>query len=154
MTSLNLIQLNYASGGYNLLARVIINDKPALLLVDTSSPTTMIDNDHLQKFVTQTELKRSSRKNLAPGSPSIYSYVASIERMEIGSVIISNYKASSTDLSALNRSLRGMGNPQIDGLLGCDLLRHCKATINFEKRCLELGALEEPTEPLKNEVIE
>jgi hypothetical protein len=154
MTSLKLIQLNFETGGYNLLARVIINDKPALLLIDTSSPTTVIDTDHLQKFVSQTELKRSSRKNLAPGSTSIYSYVANLEKFEIGSVLIENYKASSLDLGAINRSFRGMGNPQIDGLLGCDLLKHCKATINFEKRVLELGALIEPTEPAKNAVIE
>ncbi len=154
MTSLKLIQLNFETGGYNLLARVIINDKPALLLIDTSSPTTVIDTDHLQKFVSQTELKRSSRKNLAPGSTSIYSYVANLEKFEIGSVVIENYKASSLDLGAINRSFRGMGNPQIDGLLGCDLLHHCKATINFEKRVLELGAMVEPTEPPKNAVIE
>lgn len=154
MTSLNLIQLNFETGGYNLLARVIINDKPALLLVDTSAPKTVLDSDHLQKFVSQTELKRSSRRNLIPGATSIYSHVATIEKMEIGSVVINNYKIASIDLGITNRSFRGMGNPQIDGLLGCDLLKHCKATINFDKRVLELGLLEEPTTPPANAIIE
>lgn len=154
MTSLNLIQLNFESGGYNLLARVIINDKPALLMVDTSSAKTVLDTDHLQKFVSQTELKRSSRRNLAPGATSIYSHVANIEKLEIGSIVITDYKASAVDLGNINRSFRGMGNPQIDGLLGCDLLKHCKATLNFEKRVLELGDLEEPTTPPANAVIE
>lgn len=154
MTSLNLIQLNFETGGYNLLARVIINDKPALLMVDTSSPKTVLDTDHLQKFVSQTELKRSSRRNLAPGATSVYSHVANIEKLEIGSIVITNYKASAVDLGNINRSFRGMGNPQIDGLLGCDLLKHCKATLNFEKRVLELGELVEPTTPAANAVIE
>jgi len=154
MTSLRLIQLNFETGGYNLLARVIINDKPALLMVDTSSPKTVLDTDHLQKFVSQTELKRSSRKNLAPGAASVYSYVANIEKLEIGSVVIENFKASSVDLGNINRSFRGMGNPQIDGLLGCDLLRHCKATIDFENRELKLGVLVEPTDTPVNAVIE
>lgn len=154
MTSLNLIQLNFATGGYNLLARIIINGKPALFLVDTSSATTVLDSDHMQKFVEQTELKRNPRKNLAPGSSSVYSYIANIERLEIGSVVIKNYKAASVDLSNINRAFRGMGNPQVDGLLGCDLLRHCKATINFETRKLEIGNLEEPSEPAENKIIE
>lgn len=154
MTSLNLIQLNFSTGGYNLLARVVINGKPALLLVDTGSAKTVLDTDHMQKFVEQTELKRNARKNLNPGSTSVYSYVANIETLEIGSVIIKDYKATAVDLGHINRSFRGMGNPQIDGLLGCDLLRHCKATLKFEERVLELNALEEPSEEPQNKVIE
>ena len=154
MTSLNLIQLNFSTGGYNLLARVIINGKPALLLVDTGSAKTVLDTDHMQKFVEQTELKRNARKNLTPGSTSVYSYVANIDTFEIGSIIIKDYKATAVDLGHINRAFRGMGNPQIDGLLGCDLLRHCKATLKFEERVLELNALEEPTEEPENKVIE
>ncbi len=153
MTSLKLIQLNFETGGYNLLARVIINGKPALLMVDTSSPTTVLDTDHLQKFVNQTELKRNPRKGLA-GITSVYTYIATIDKLEIGSVVINNYKAAAVDLGLTNRAFRSMGNPQIDGLLGCDLLRHCKSVIRFEDRVLELHALEEPAEPAKNEVIE
>lgn len=153
MTSLKLIQLNFETGGYNLLARVIINGKPALLMVDTGSPKTVLDTDHLQKFVNQTELKRNARKGLA-GITSVYSYVATIEKLEIGSVVINNYKAAAVDLGLTNRAFRGMGNPQIDGLLGCDLLRHCKAVLHFEDRLLELNALEEPTDSAKNEIIE
>jgi hypothetical protein len=154
MTSLNLIQLNFSTGGYNLLARVSINGKPALLLVDTGSAKTVLDTDHMQKFVEQTELKRNARKNLTPGSSSVYSYVANIDTLEIGSVIIKDYKATAVDLGHINRAFRGMGNPQIDGLLGCDLLRHCKATLKFEERVLELNALEEPTEEPQDKVIE
>lgn len=152
MTSLKLIQLNFETGGYNLLARVIINGKPALLMVDTGSPKTVLDTDHLQKFVNQTELRRNSRKGL--GSTSVYSYVATIDKLEIGSIVINDYKAAAVDLGQINRSFRGMGNPQIDGLLGCDLLRHCKAVLKFEERVLELHALEEPQETAKNAVIE
>lgn len=154
MTSLKLIQLNFSTGGYNLLARVIINGKPALFLVDTGSAQTVLDTDHMQKFVSQTELKRNARKNLAPGSTSVYSYIANIETLEIGSVVIKDYKATAVDLSHINRAFRGMGNPQVDGLLGCDLLRHCKATLKFEERVLELGALVEPTEAAQNAIIE
>lgn len=137
-----------------MLARVIINGKHALLMIDTSAPKTVLDSDRMQKFVNQTELKRNSRKKLAPGMTSIYSYVGTIERMEIGSVVIDNYEISAVDLSAINRSFRGMGKPQIDGLLGCDLLHHCKATLNFNERTLELGDLVEPNEPPTNAVIE
>ncbi len=154
MTSLKLIQLNFETGGYNLLARVIINGKPALMMVDTGAPKTVLDTDHMQKFVKQTELKRNPRKNLAPGATSIYSYIANIESMEIGSVVIKDYTIAAVDLSQLNRTFRGMGNPQVDGLLGCDLLRHCRATLNFETRELIIDNLEEPAEPPKNAVIE
>jgi hypothetical protein len=154
MTSLKLIQLNFATGGYNLLARVTINGKPGLLLIDTSSAQTVLDTDHMQKFVSQTELKRNPRKNLSPGSSSVYSYQANIETLEIGSVIIKNYKATAVDLGHINRAFRGMGNPQIDGLMGCDMLRHCKATLKFEERVLELNALEEPSEVPENKVID
>lgn len=154
MTSLKLIQLNFETGGYNLLARVNINGKPALLMVDTGSPTTVLDTDHLQKFVSQTELRRNSRRNLTTPTSSVYSYVATVETLEIGSIIIKDYKATAVDLGNTNRLFRGMGNPQIDGLLGCDLLRHCKATINFEQRTLELGDLVEPKEAAKNAIIE
>ncbi|HLN52486.1 MAG TPA: retropepsin-like aspartic protease [Lentimicrobium sp.] len=153
MTSLKLIQLNFETGGYNLLARVIINGKPALLMVDTGSPKTVLDTDHLQKFVNQTELKRNPRRGLA-GITSVYTYIATIEKLEIGSIVINDYKAAAVDLGQINRSFRGMGNPQIDGLLGCDLLRHCKAVLRFEDRLLELNALEEPDGSVKNEIIE
>lgn len=154
MTSLKLIQLNFETGGYNLLARVIINGKPALMLVDTSAPKTVLDNDHLSKFVNQTELKRHPRKGLSSTNSSVYSYIATIEKLEIGSVIIKDYKVSSTDLTQVNRLFRGMGNPQIDGLLGCDLLKHCKAVIRFDERVLELNSIEEPDQVSGNEVIE
>lgn len=154
MTSLKLIQLNFETGGYNLLARVIINGKPALLMVDTGSPKTVLDTDHLQKFVNQTELRRNSRRSMAAASSSVYTYIATIEKLEIGSIVINDYKADATDLGQINRTLRSMGNPQIDGLLGCDLLRHCKAVLNFEERVLELHALELPNEAAKNAMIE
>lgn len=154
MTSLKLIQLNFETGGYNLLARVIINGKPALLMVDTSAPKTVLDTDHLQKFVNQTELKRNSRRGLTSGTSSVYSYIATIQKLEIGSVVITDYKAAAVDLGQINRSFRGMGNPQVDGLLGCDLLRHCKAVIRFDERILELHAMEEPGEVPQNTVIE
>lgn len=154
MTSLKLIQLNFETGGYNLLARVSINGKPALLMVDTGSPKTVLDTDHLQKFVSQTELKRNSRRNLSPGATSVYSYLATIEKLEIGSIVINDYKATAVDLSHINRSFRNMGNPQIDGLLGCDLLHHCKATLHFAERTIEMDELVEPTGEKKNAVIE
>lgn len=154
MTSLKLIQLNFETGGYNLLARVSINGKPALLMVDTSSPTTVLDTDHLQKFVSQTELKRNPRRSMAAATTSVYTYVATIDKLEIGSVVIYDYKANATDLSQLNRAFRSMGNPQIDGLIGCDLLRHCKAVINFDERVMELHAHVLPDEAAKNSVIE
>lgn len=154
MTSLKLIQLNFETGGYNLLARVTINGKPALLKVDTGSPTSVIDSDHLQKFVTQTELRKNSRKSVASGTSSAYTYVATIDKMEIGSVVIRDYKAVAADLSQTNRTFRSMGNPQIDGLLGCDLLKHCQAVIRFDERVLELNAMEEPTEESENSIIE
>lgn len=154
MTVLNLIQLNFETGGYNFLVRVIINGKPALLLLDTGSARTVIDKDHIQKFVKQTELKRVTRKHLPPNATSIFSHVALIDRMEIGSVVIENYKTTATDLSHINRSFRGMGNPQIDGLLGCDILRHCKAVLKFEERVLELDDMVEADVPLMNSIIE
>jgi hypothetical protein len=154
MTSLKLIQLNFETGGYNLLARVIINGKPALMMVDTSSPSTVLDSDHLQKFVTQTELKRNSRKSVISGTSSVYSYIATIDKMEIGSVVINDYKAAAVDLGQKNRTFRSMGNPQIDGLLGCDLLKHCRGVINFIDRTLELHDLEEPDTKPGNAVIE
>ncbi len=154
MTSLNLIQLNFETGGYNLLARVIINGKHALLMIDTGAPKTVLDNDHFQKFVEQTELKRQPRKKLAPGATSIYSYTGKIDTLEIGSVIIRDYEISAVDLSAINRTFRGQGKPQIDGLLGCDLLHHCRATLKFKERVLEIDALEEPAEQAVNSVIE
>lgn len=154
MTSLKLIQLNFETGGYNLLARVTINGKPALMMVDTGSPTTVIDSDHLQKFVTQTELRKNSRKSIAAGTTNAYTYVATIEKIEIGSIVIRDYKAVAVDLSQKNRTLRSMGNPQIDGLLGCDLLKHCEAVIRFDERVLELNALVEPAEESKNSIIE
>ncbi len=123
------------------------------MMVDTGSPKTVLDTDHLQKFVNQTELKRNARRGLA-GTTSVYSYIATIDKLEIGSITITDYKAAAVDLGQINRSFRGMGNPQIDGLLGCDLLRHCKAVIRFEERLLELNALEEPSEAAKNEIIE
>ena len=154
MTSLNLIQLNFETGGYNFLVRIILNGKPALFLLDTGSARTVIDTDHMQKYVSQTELKRVSRKHLSPNATSIYSHVGVIDRMEIGSVIIENYKITATDLSHINRSFRGLGNPQIDGLLGCDVLRHCKAVLRFEERVLEVDDMVEPLMRPGNSIIE
>lgn len=154
MTSLKLIQLNFKSGGYNLLARVIINGKPALMLVDTSSARTVIDNDHVQKFVSQTELKRNPRRGLTSSKESVFSYVATIDKLEIGSVVINNFKATTIDLGDKNRSFRAQGNPQIDGLLGCDLLRHCKAVLRFDDRVLELNSMEVPENEPTEGIIE
>ncbi|HAH57018.1 MAG: aspartyl protease family protein [Lentimicrobium sp.] len=145
MTVLNLIQLNFETGGYNFLVRALINGKPALLLLDTGSARTVLDSDRMQKFVEKTELKRVTRKHLSPHATSIFSHVADIARLEIGSVVIENYKTTAADLSHINRSFRGLGNPQIDGLLGCDILRHCKAVLRFDDRVLELDDLVEPT---------
>ncbi|GAB1403509.1 hypothetical protein MASR1M74_06870 [Lentimicrobium sp.] len=154
MTALNLIQLNFQSGGYNFLVRVMINGKPALLLLDTGSARTLLDSDRMQKFVKHTDLKRVTRKHLPPNAPSVFSHVGIIDRFEIGAVTIENYRTTATDLSHINRSFRGLGNPQIDGLLGCDILRHCKAVLRFEERVLEIEDISEPTVPLTNSIIE
>jgi predicted aspartyl protease len=122
----------------HLLVRAWINEKPALLIVDSGSPGTVIASKRRSHFgVTQvpTDSKYPSRVRVNGG----YSTLVMAHRLRLGGLNIADVPAISADLSGARRAARSFHEPEADGILGTDVLFASRAVLDCQKKLLILN---------------
>ena len=121
----------------HLLVKAYINGKPALLGVDSGAPISAI------------ALKRRSHFRLTgiPGSSTLparlqingaFNNVAIARSFRIGALNLVDEPVVVVDLSSSGRSSRLLHEPEIDGILGADILFPTGAVLDCQKQMLTL----------------
>jgi predicted aspartyl protease len=122
----------------HLLVRAFINDKPALLIVDTGSPGTVIASKRCSYF----RVGNVPRNSDLPARVQVngsYNRLVMARSLRLGALSVSDVPAVAVDLSGARRTARAMHELEADGILGADVLFASKAVLDCQKQLLVLN---------------
>lgn len=122
----------------HLLVHAFINDKPALLIVDSGSPGTVIASKRRAHFgvsAVSSDSKYPARVRVN-GS---YSTLVMARTLRLGGLTVGEVPAISADLSGPRRAARSLHEQEVDGILGTDVLFASRAVLDCQRQVLILN---------------
>ncbi len=124
--------------GCHILIEALLNGEPLLLVVDTGASTSVFDLSILQKYSIKNKVVNSEILSTAVGSNELETKVVNIKELSFGKIKIKKYSAVLMDLSHIKTTYSIAGLPNIDGVLGGDILLHYNAKIDYKSAILSL----------------
>jgi predicted aspartyl protease len=121
----------------HLLVRGFINGRPAWLTVDTGAPVSAIALNRREYF----RLKPITTDSSLPARVQIngaFNNVAIARELRIGGLTLVDEPVVTVDLGGSARAARIAHEPQIDGIIGADILFPTQAVLDCEKQLLIL----------------
>jgi len=129
----------------HLLVHAWINDKPALLIVDSGSPGTVIASKRRSHFgVGQVPIDSKYPARVRVNGS--YNTLVMARTLRIGGLTVGEVPAISADLSGARRASRSAHELQADGILGTDVLFASRAVLDCQRQLLILNL--QPDQPL------
>ena len=122
--------------GFHLQVNILINNKPARFLIDTGASKTVFDINTISIFIEDIKPEIQDALSTGLGTNTMLSHKAKINRFKIGQLEIFDFDAVLLDLSHVNKSYTQLGLPDIQGVLGGDLLLKYNAVINYREKNL------------------
>ncbi|MDQ6807874.1 MAG: aspartyl protease family protein [Verrucomicrobiota bacterium] len=121
----------------HLLVRALINGKPAILGVDTGAPVSAIAVQRRAHFgVTANPATSKIPTRLSINGQ--FNSVVIAHRLTLGALNLMDEPLVAVDLGGGNRAGKLLSEPEIDGILGADVLFPTKAIVDCEKGLLIL----------------
>lgn len=137
--TLPLIPLIIENDGVHLLIKVKINNKDALMVVDTGASRTVLDKNRVHQFIASNRFKKYSGVSSGLGTNNMESHIVKIKLLEMEGVQFKDLLWVLLDLSHVNESYTHLGLQEIDGVLGGDMLLKCNAVIDYGKNLIKLN---------------
>lgn len=134
---LNVFSLD--KDGFHIRLKVMINGKPADLILDTGASRTVFDKNAVEKFLPGEDLQNIDMAGSSASSNDLQFQLATIKELEIGNLKIKKYRSVIMDLTHVNMAYEMAKRPKVHGILGGDILKKYKAKINYETKTLTLG---------------
>jgi predicted aspartyl protease len=122
----------------HLLVHAWINDKPALLIVDSGSPGTVIASKRRSHFGVS-EVPVDSKYPARVRVNGSYSTLVMARTLRLGGLTVGEVPAISADLSGARRASRSAHEQQADGILGTDVLFASRAVLDCQRQVLILN---------------
>ena len=126
------------SGQNHLLVHAFINDKPALLIVDSGSPGTVIASKRRKHFGVS-EVPVDSKYPARVRVNGSYNALVMAHSLRLGGLTVGEVPAISADLSGARRAAQSMHELQADGILGTDVLFASRAVLDCQRKLLILN---------------
>src|SRR5581483_3707162 len=121
----------------HMLVRAFINDKPALLIVDTGSPGTVIASKRCSYFGVG-KIPRNSDLPARVQVNGSYNRLVMARSLRLGGLNVSDVPAVAVDLSGARKTARALHEVEADGILGADVLFATRAVLDCQKQLLVL----------------
>ncbi|PYL60496.1 MAG: hypothetical protein DMF31_04360 [Verrucomicrobia bacterium] len=121
----------------HLLVRAFINGKPAWLTVDSGAPVSAIALHRRDYF----RLKPTTSESKLPARVQIngaFNNVAIARELRIGGLMLIDEPVVTVDLAYSSRAARLAHEPEIDGIIGADILFPTQAVLDCERQLLIL----------------
>lgn len=134
ITEVGFRLLEIENDGYHLLVKGKINGKTANFLIDTGASRTVFDQVSIHTFIDDPELNQNERLSTGIGTNTMASMVTTIQSLEFGGLNIKDYTAIVIDLQHVHASYNSLKLPEINGILGGDILTEHKAVINYKSK--------------------
>ncbi len=135
-----IILISIENDGFHLMINAKVNGNKINLLVDTGASRTVFDSNRIKKIINTDNLQKNERLSAGLGTNTMESEIAVIDKFAFSKIKIKKYNAVLIDMSHVNEMYESIKLPQIDGVLGSDLLLKHKAIIDYKKRILKLYA--------------
>ena len=113
-----------------------IHGKEAHFLIDTGASRSVFDPKTISTFIDDLTFEKKEGLTAGVGSSDLESATFRIDVFSLGALEILNYEAVALDLENIHEMYAKLGLPQIDGIIGGDLLKRHKAVINY--RCKKM----------------
>jgi predicted aspartyl protease len=123
----------------HLLVRAWINDKPALLIVDSGSPGTVIASRRRSHFGVSQVSAADSKYPARVRVNGSYNSLVMAHTLRLGGLNIADVPAISADLSGARRAARSLHEQEADGILGADVLFASRAVLDCQRQLLILN---------------
>ena len=140
-TQLTIEIISIEEDGYHIFTRAEINGQECRLLIDTGASRTVFDKDRASGFLQEEKFETLEHEKLSTGlgTSDMKSYVTTLHSFRIGELELHDYEAVLIDMTHVNGSFGKLKLPAIDGVLGGDILKKHKATIDYAKGVLRLS---------------
>lgn len=130
--------LNIEGDGYHLQAKIRINGKSALVIVDTGASRTVFDKTEISKYLRSETICVHDRLSTGLGTSSMESQCVVIGNLSLGTIKLENFDAVILDLKHVNETYAAIGIAPIVGVLGSDVLVAMNAVLDFKRKTLTL----------------
>ncbi len=130
--------LNIEGDGYHLQAKVKINGKAALVIVDTGASRTVFDRKEIASYLKKESIAENDRLSTGLGTNSMQSQFVVLGSFSLGKVKLKDYNAVVLDLSHVNQTYDAIGHSTVAGVLGSDILVMMNALIDYKKKVMTL----------------
>jgi predicted aspartyl protease len=139
MISIKLDIVPIEEDGYHLFIKCIINGKTARLLVDTGASRTVFDAERIKLFLKEEErnFEKIDKLSTGLGTNTMESHTVALAEFRLGETIFNDYPTVVLNMEHVNQSYRMLGFPEIDGVLGGDLLHELKAVIDYRRKVVK-----------------
>jgi predicted aspartyl protease len=121
----------------HLMVHAFINGKPAWLTVDSGAPVSAIALHRREHF----RLTSTTAKSNLPARVQIngaFNSVAIARRLRLGALTLVDEPVVTVDLESSHRSAQIPHEPEIDGIIGADILFPTKAVLDCQRQLLIL----------------
>ena len=127
--------------GFHLMIEITINEQKAIMIIDTGASRTVFDSNRIMRFVSDenSEFEKNEKLSTGRGTNSLESEAIELDNIQIGEIRIKKYKAVVLDMSHINQTYSTIKLPEIDGVLGGDLLKKYNAEISYQSELLKLN---------------
>jgi hypothetical protein len=119
--------------GFHVFTNLKLGRKKLRLLVDTGASRTVFDLNRIQQRFPDLELQEIDRLSTGLGASAVPGKSAELVGLSLGDLKLTYYQTMILDLSHVNKSYTELKLPQVDGVLGSDLLSRFKAVIDYQK---------------------
>jgi hypothetical protein len=135
---LPLQTINIEDDGFHLTVVAEINNRKALLLIDTGASRTVFDLHRIRNFSGEIIPEPNEKLSTGLGTNSMVTHSLEIRDFQLGELQIGTFNAVLLDLSNVNLTYSKLGLPEIDGVLGSDILQRYQAVIDYGNNSLLL----------------
>jgi hypothetical protein len=132
--------LSIEDDGFHVRVEILLNGRPALMLIDTGASRTVFDKERLLHFIPDAEITLADGTSTGLGTDSMEGHLVTLSSLEIGELKIPDREVALLDLVHVNKTFEKIGLMAIDGVLGSDLFVEYKAIIDYDKKELSLEA--------------
>jgi predicted aspartyl protease len=122
---------------YHLFINAKAGRKKVRLLLDTGASKTVFDSTQIADISGKKNDKHNT-ESVGLGASKVETALFFLSSLSIGEVKFKNPEIAILDISHVNQAYQAAGIPQIQGILGSDILMKTKAIIDYGKLKLKL----------------
>lgn len=130
------IQYVEIDDGLQLMVEAMVNGKAALMMVDTGASRTLFDPSAMVDYIEEPKYDDMFGTAATIGGTDIEQKTVVVDSFSLGDAVIEGWEFVAIDLWRIRDFNRSMGLPDFVGIIGGDVLRHLKATIDYGRRRL------------------